>query len=130
MITKIQKGLFLSAVAASIALISCSKDSEDEPATPSSCDVTCSNLEAYYSHQDKTCFKWGVNGSNESYYEVQYGLQGFTLGDGTMAIVNDNSYCDGTYELGKIYDYYVRVYCKNNLGYSEWFGPVSRYIDQ
>lgn len=131
MINNFKKGLFLTLLASVLALSSCSKESDKDDETSTSCNATCSNLDTYYDDDlNNACFSWGTNGSNISYYEVQYGEKNFTLGDGVKVIMNDVGYCDGTYEENKIYDFYVRIYCKNNLGYSEWFGPVSRLIDK
>lgn len=65
-----------------------------------------------------------------SYFQVEYGLQGFTIGTGTQITTNDE-YVEGlVMEQGNVYDFYVRTFCTNNLGFSEWAGPVSYFAEQ
>lgn len=66
-----------------------------------------------------------------SNYQLQYGPQGFALGSGTTVTVNGDQY-GGTYayagmQQGVSYDFYVRAYCSNNVGYGEWQGPFTYY---
>lgn len=73
-----------------------------------------------------TSLTWD-NYASISYYQVQYGYQGFALGTGTTIQVNSESFDDIPLEANKTYDFYVRAYCNSALGWSEWSQPVSYY---
>lgn len=78
-------------------------------------------------------FMWASSYTNESsYYEVQYGLEGFQLGQGTTLTTNYTQTAAMVLQKNKVYDFYVRSKCAGNLGWSSWSGPVSRVspIDQ
>jgi hypothetical protein len=70
-------------------------------------------------------FHWTIDDTNTSYYQVQYGLQGFTLGSGTSVNVNDTHYTGMPMAANSIYDFYVRSYCTSALGWSSWSGPYT-----
>ena len=56
-------------------------------------------------------------------FQVQYGEQGFTVGEGTTVDVTDTTavtISELSYETA--YDFYVRVVCEGDNG--AWFGPV------
>ncbi|MEY8848239.1 hypothetical protein AB9K26_05460 [Psychroserpens sp. XS_ASV72] len=76
---------------------------------------------------------WSFNGfaiTNASYFQVEYGLQGFQLGNGSQSISND-MFVDGfAMEQGNAYDFYVRAFCENNLGWGDWAGPISYFAEQ
>lgn len=78
-------------------------------------------------------FSWQSSYLNESsYYEVQYGLEGFEIGQGTTIITNNSQTYDMVMQRNKVYDFYVRSKCNGALGWSAWAGPVSHVsaIDQ
>jgi hypothetical protein len=79
---------------------------------------------------DTMNWKKSVNTSNSSYYEVQYGKQGFTIGNGTVFTTNNSYSSSFVLNKGNTYDAYVRVYCSSSLGFSSWVGPVSSYADK
>ena len=64
-------------------------------------------------------------GANTSYFQVEYGLQGFELGTGTRATTPGMAYNDGSYYSGEIYDFYIRAYCADGVGFGDWAGPFS-----
>ena len=70
-------------------------------------------------------FKWTTSDSNTSYFQVEYGPQGFTPGSGTTVQVNSSLYSDMTMLAGQTYDFYVRAYCTAALGWSSWAGPYT-----
>jgi hypothetical protein len=78
-------------------------------------------------------FSWDyyapVGAEEYSNYQVEYGPQGFTHGTGTIVTVNNNMYSDFSLAAGQHYDFYVRGYCINNVGYGNWAGPVSYYAE-
>lgn len=82
---------------------------------------------------DGSAFTWQNSYNNESsYYEIQYGPEGFELGEGTIIPTNFTQISSMVMQRNKIYDFYVRSKCVGNLGWSSWAGPVSHIstIDQ
>ncbi|MGJ8593925.1 MAG: hypothetical protein ACSHXF_15355 [Aquaticitalea sp.] len=68
---------------------------------------------------------------NASYFQVEYGIQGFSIGNDGTRINSNNEYVDGLMmSEGNVYDFYVRAFCENNLGWSDWAGPVSYFAEQ
>ncbi|WP_156907048.1 hypothetical protein [Epilithonimonas caeni] len=64
------------------------------------------------------------NGQSPSYYQIQYGEQGFSLGTGTV-IDTSQDYYNAPFVAGKKYDIYVRSYCAGTAGWGEWTKPVT-----
>lgn len=57
-------------------------------------------------------------------FQVQYGEQGFAIGEGTSVDVNNaNEITINELNYETTYDFYVRVVCEGDNG--AWFGPVS-----
>jgi len=69
------------------------------------------------------------NDTDASYFQIEYGNQGFQIGSGELATTNSESYSDASLVSGNTYDFYVRSFCNNNLGYSNWVGPVSYFAE-
>ena len=82
--------------------------------------------------QGAISFYWEHNthsGSNPAdYYEVEYGVTGFTIGDGTRVTVNGKSYNGGSFSGNTTYDYYVRANCGLN-DWSPWSEPHSLFVE-
>ncbi len=80
---------------------------------------------------DAVEFKWGTSDPSSlfSYYEVEYGLKGFALGEGTIVTTNSSKTRSISMTQNNIYDFYVRANCDNNIGWSEWAGPVGYFTD-
>lgn len=75
-------------------------------------------------------FRWNesrLSGEEVSNYQVEYGPLGFKHGTGTIVTVNNSVFSGYTLTAGEHYDFYVRAYCKNNVGYGNWAGPISYY---
>lgn len=90
----------------------------------SGCDAPSSlEVKTYYLSNHE--FKW--YGSN-NYYDVQYGLTGFKLGEGELLRTNSRSTDDVVLEKGKTYDFYVRGNCGGSK-FSKWVGPKSFYSE-
>lgn len=73
-------------------------------------------------------FKWDADSFSPTpptYYQVEYGLEGFTHGSGTTVQVNTTQYSAMTMLAGHTYDFYVRAYCNVSLGWSSWAGPYT-----
>ena len=62
-----------------------------------------------------------------SYYQVQYGQQGFTIGNGTVVTTNDTSTGELSFMASQVYDVYVRSFCSDSQQFSAWIGPVSYF---
>lgn len=68
-------------------------------------------------------------GSTETEWEVQYGLQNFTLGTGTtISVINTQTYALAGLTPNTIYEYYVRAKCAGNIT-SGWSIPYSFKTD-
>ncbi len=65
-----------------------------------------------------------TNGQTPAYYQLQYGEQGFTLGNGTVVETAQNTY-NAPFVAGKKYDIYVRSYCNGTSGWGEWTKPIT-----
>ena len=70
-------------------------------------------------------FAWD-NSSGATYYQVQYGAQNFVLGTGTITQVNNTYYNGMSMAANTTYDFYVRSFCTNAIGWSSWSGPYTR----
>lgn len=75
-------------------------------------------------------WSYDSNQTTASYYQVEYGEQGFDLGSGTQITTNTTNTSETVMVEGNTYEFYVRAYCEDNLGYSGWSGPISAYADQ
>ena len=95
---------------------------EDFCRTPTDLDFSLAPEGVQISWQDV------YNETNTGYAQIEYGLQGFVLGNGTTKETSQN-YTTVSLEKGKAYDFYVRLYCSNNLGWSEWIGPGSYFYE-
>jgi subtilisin-like proprotein convertase family protein len=62
-------------------------------------------------------------GSSESNWQVEYGVQGFTQGGGTLVNTTESTHTFTSLSANEDYDFYVRAYC--NPLYSDWVGPFS-----
>lgn len=73
-------------------------------------------------HEVYNEFQWDYDDwdSSPSYYQVEYGLQNFELGSGTQFTTNNKYVSDVSMAGGSFYDFYVRAYCDNSLGWSDW----------
>lgn len=70
------------------------------------------------------------NQTDATNFDVEYGQEGFTVGGGTRITVNTEYCFDMILNQGTTYDFYVRSKCEDNLGYSNWVGPVSYYAEK
>lgn len=69
----------------------------------------------------------GTGGTLPGYYQVEYGITGFTKGTGTVSNAASN-YFSGNFTQGQTYDYYVRSNCGGS-DFSSWTGPASFYVE-
>ncbi len=66
-------------------------------------------------------------GNTEANWELEYGLMGFTQGQGTTIQTTTNSYSITGLTSGVSYDVYLRANCGLNIGDDDsvWIGPVT-----
>ncbi|MBL6871624.1 MAG: T9SS type A sorting domain-containing protein, partial [Flavobacteriales bacterium] len=65
-----------------------------------------------------------TSGGNETDWEIQYGISGFVLGNGTIDSVNSNPYSLTGLSGSSSYDYYVKAICAPGDS-SSWAGPIT-----
>jgi hypothetical protein len=70
--------------------------------------------------------RWDTH-EGDSHWQVQYGVEGFTLGSGTVKTVNVNYLEDIQMSANTTYDFYVRSNCSGQTGWSAWAGPYSYF---
>lgn len=93
----------------------------DSPYDP---QAKCGTPENLIFEKGSNQLSWNMINQGEGYYEIQYGEQGFTLGNGTTVVTYKNSYSLPLYKNNK-YDLYVRKNCGIDNGRSNWAGPVT-----
>ena len=72
---------------------------------------------------NNVAISWSA-GANNRYWEVEYGLHGFTLGTGAGSICEAPAILLQDLEYNCDYDLYIRALCGDNV-YSEWSQTVS-----
>jgi|SRR6218665_139784 len=70
-------------------------------------------------------FRWSNRDDNATYYQVQYGPEGFALGSRPNINVNNTYYEGMGMQANTTYDFYVRAFCTNGSGWGEWAGPYT-----
>ncbi len=91
--------------------------------------VSCpspSNMTAFNITANAVDLSW-TNGSSESSWQIEYGLSGFSQGNGIVVQTNSNPYNLNTLNIATQYDVYLRANCGANPGDddSSWSGPFS-----
>ncbi len=91
---------------------------------PSNLHVRPYNDSVTHEHIDLSWSDGDFDGS-----QIQYGIEGFTIGNGAIVIIDDTIYpsnarIDGL-NANTSYDFYVRNQC-GDTGYSSWIGPVTQ----
>ncbi len=85
--------------------------------------VPPSTLSAHYLDSNTTNLSWNAGG-NQSTWELEYGLSGQALGQGTLINqVNSNQYLLTGLSENTSYRYYVRSRCGTDA--SQWIGPFT-----
>ena len=105
------KKIFLLAFL-SIALISCNKDDDSNNnncAKPSNIEVDQLNT---------TSVRVSWNDGGETAFEIEYGISGFTLGNGTVIQTSQTTFLINGLTPGTNYEVYVRSNCGSD-GYSD-----------
>lgn len=116
----------------SFAFYSCSGDDDNEPifdqptnGSSNICDANDS-LNATSITETTAILEWF--GPSRDFYQVEYSLNGFTLGNGTMLNSNENSINISGLSADTAYDFYVRGNCGGS-SFSDWTGPHSFVTD-
>lgn len=81
------------------------------------------NFAVYSQTNNQISLSWTYN--NQTSYEIEYGIEGFTLGTGTVisGLTSGNTNVSGLSPNTK-YDFYIRAYCNQTSAYSDYVGPV------
>ncbi|WP_055444146.1 hypothetical protein [Lacinutrix himadriensis] len=97
---------------------SCSSSNEEGETQSSSCSKILS-LTAFDVGNTTANLFWTAN-DNSSTFEVEYGIEGFSLGNGTTINATATSlFIDGLVKSTD-YSYYVRAFCEDTNSNSEW----------
>jgi hypothetical protein len=88
---------------------------------PPTCN-TPNNIVINYVLDTLLSFSWSNNSSNT--IELEYGLSGFTLGNGTSTILTGNYSIINNLSSNTSYDFYIRAMCANNDS-SSWSNVFS-----
>ncbi len=83
---------------------------------------TPSSLLATHITQNTATLSWAMGGASN--WELEYGLSGFTLGNGIRVRTATNPHTLTGLTSGTTYDFYVRDSCGNN-NLSTWAGPYN-----
>jgi len=81
-----------------------------------------SNLQVLYTTTESAFINW-TSGGSESNWEIEYGLQGHTIGTGTVIQASSKPILLEGLTSSENYEFYVRANC--NPGFSSWVGPMS-----
>ncbi len=79
-----------------------------------------------------TGLKWQYSFyDSPSYFQIEYGTQGFPVGAGVGTVVTSNNNFTENITLiqGQYYDFYVRSWCSSSLGWSRWSEPLSYFAE-
>jgi hypothetical protein len=114
-----------------IFIVSCAGDNPIDPEPEETPEKSnCQDPYDLSFTADYMSWKDSLKTTTASYYQVQYGPQGFQLDEGTVFSTNNTYSSAFVLNKGNTYDAYVRTYCISDLGFSSWMGPVSTYADE
>ncbi|GMN07750.1 hypothetical protein MTsPCn5_31390 [Croceitalea sp. MTPC5] len=106
-------------------LVSCSNDSADNPSEEqeelNQCDAAINLILGDVSN-DTAEISWNTTGNYDS-FEIEYGSQEFSLGEGTRLNSNSKDITLVSLDLNSTIDVYVRGLCESV--FSDWSSPVS-----
>ncbi len=80
------------------------------------------NISVIQTSDSGAVIDWTAGGS-ESQWQIEYGLQGYTQGGGTIITTSSHPYTFTSLSANEDYDFYIRSFC--NPLYSDWSGPFS-----
>lgn len=112
-----------------ITLYSCSSDDNENnnPEDPQNeCSAPDNDLRAENITASSAVLRWF--GISRDFYQVEYGLNGFSQGNGTMSNANENELLVEGLSSDTAYDFYVRGNCGGSE-FSDWTGPHSFVTD-
>lgn len=81
-----------------------------------------SNISVVSTTSEGATISW-TNGATETNWQIEYGLDGFTQGGGTVLDINSNPYSITGLDTNEDYQFYLRSFC--DPLYSDWQGPFS-----
>lgn len=116
------------------SLMACKKETitEEPPAPEPTIGYAPQNLYVGISGFNGMEFRWDSYNiqSPANYFEVEYGLSGFTLGSGTKISTNFEYTNEIPMEGGNAYQFYVRGYYDELSGFGDWAGPYTYFASQ
>ncbi|MCF6306630.1 MAG: hypothetical protein L3J09_01605 [Flavobacteriaceae bacterium] len=102
-----------------LLIVGCAGDDTEENI---SCDLPSNFTIVNYTNLVKVDLGWDEN-ENTTFWEIEYALQGFTQGEGTIISSEINSVTINNLSFNAAYDFYIRAKCGNV--FSDWIGPVT-----
>lgn len=101
-------------------VISCSSDDSIDP-------VSCENPTNFtleeYNNASQVVLSWDTDPTDDSTYEIEYGLTGFQQGDGDLKTAITSPTTINGLNINVAYDFYLRRVCIDTT--SEFVGPVT-----
>jgi hypothetical protein len=76
------------------------------------------------SDDTKVNLTWTTPG-DEDYWEIEYGVIGFTLGSGNTSYSSTTNQQISSLIPTTSYDFYIRTSCNNESVFSSWIGPIN-----
>ena len=121
---KLIAGIFL--ILTSFTFTSCENEPIDSAINLDDFNTSCDAPDAFqasnFINNSNVNLSWTA-GSDETSWEVQYGLQGFTVGAGTTVVSTLTNYTVTGLNPANTYSFYVRANCGGTSN-SQWVGPV------
>jgi hypothetical protein len=112
--SKLKKNYFFFIIIIAL-FVSCSNSEETDPPTSGTICEGSLNLNIVDIGSDYLSVSWTSDG-DYSEYQIEYGLTGYSLGQGTKIQVNTTSSELKNLDPSTDYDIYVRGVCSNSLG--------------
>lgn len=91
---------------------------------PNCADPTSFNAIRDAAVNTKINLTWSTPG-NEDYWEIEYGIAGFSLGNGSLISSSSTNTFVSSLVPNQSYDFYIRANCNDDAEYSNWIGPVN-----
>ncbi len=121
---KLIAGIFL--ILTAFTFTSCENEPIDSAINLDDFDTSCDAPDSFqasdFINNTNINLSWAA-GNDETSWEIQYGLQGFTIGTGTLVASATSNYTVTGLNPANTYSFYVRANCGGTSN-SQWVGPV------